>query len=56
MAQKTKGVQADGCALDRRLDQNGFGSGHVRGCFPLSTSCRQGSWFFRATDVHRKFG
>jgi len=50
--QETKGVQINGCALDRRFNQNGIGSGNVCGSLPLSTGRRQGSWFFGHTDVH----
>lgn len=38
--QKAKSVPSNGRALNRRLDQDEFGSGHVRGRFPLSTGSR----------------
>lgn len=50
--QKTKGVQVDGRACNRRLNQNGLGGSHVCGRFPLFTSRRQRSWIFGLADVH----
>lgn len=50
--QKTQGVQADGRACNRRLNQNGVGSSYVCGRFPVFTSRRQRSWFFGLANVH----
>lgn len=54
--QETKSLQAHGCALDGRPDQNGLGSGNVHRRILVSAGRCQRSRFFGITDVHRKFG
>lgn len=50
--QASESMQTNGRALDRRLDPNGLGGGHVCGRFSLPAGCRQRSWFFGHADVH----